>query len=459
MSPQCSDQTFLFDGVIGRELRARFDAGPVSSDGGVILLSDTDRRLGLLSRFAACFADHRVAARVQHDVEQLVRQRVFGLCLGYEDVSDHDLLRTDPLLAAVCGSEESLAGKSTLSRVEMTRAGASSGERYCKVELDMARTDELFVDVFTESFDVPPGLIVLDLDHTDVALHGHQEGRFFHGYYDHYCYLPLYVFSGEHVLLARLQTADGDPARDVVAEMSALVARIRRRWPSVRIVVRGDSGFCREELMAWCEGEGHFYVLGLARNKRLQAHVAESLERAKARSQKRERSVRVYEDFRWSTLKSWSRRRRVVAKCEYLASGKSNPRFVVTNLPRRSWSARRLYEQLYCARGEMENRIKEQQLGLFADRLSTPTLRGNQTRMLFSAVAYALVHGLRRLGLAGTELARAQAWTIRAKLLKIGAVVRITTRRIWVSLSSASPAKHVFATAHANLRAHSPPGA
>ena len=445
MRTECSSQGTLFAGVAGRDVVVRFDAGEVTSNGGALLLERADRRVKLTSRFAACFRDHRDPERIEHTVRQLVSQRVLGLCLGYEDVSDHDAVGKDPLFAAVCGRREGeLAGHATLSRLELTKSGATAATRYEKIEMVQERVDDLLAALFVEAKgDADPGLIVLDVDNSDVPLHGRQEGRFFHGYYDGYCYLPLYVFAGEHLLLARLQTADGDPARDVVSELKKIVSRLRAKWPRARILVRGDSGFCREELMAWCEAAGHFYVLGVRRNERLQDEIADALAEAKAAHEKSGRPERVFRDFDWTTLKSWSRVRRVVAKAEHLA-GKSNPRFVVTNLSRRSWSAQRLYEELYCARGEAENRIKEQQLGLFGTRLSTPTLSGNAVRMAMATMAYALTCALRRLGLAGTEMACAQADTIRLRLLRIGALVRITSRKIWVSMSASWPWRALF---------------
>jgi hypothetical protein len=455
MKTDCSTQGTLFDGIAGRDAVARFDAGEVTSSAGVLLLERTDRRLGLLSRFAACFRDHRDPRRVEHTVEQMVSQRVFGLCLGFEDITDHDYVGKDPLLAAACGKREgTLATHPTLSRLERTQLGATAKTRYAKIEMLQGRVDDLLAEAFVEALGPEdPGLIVLDIDHSDVPLHGAQEGRFFHGYYGHYCYLPLYVFCGEHLLLARLQTADGNATRHVVTELKAIVARLRRRWPRAKILVRGDSGFAREELMAWCEASGHFYVLGLARNKRLQRHVADALEEARVAHEKSGRAERTYRDFDWATIESWSRSRRVVAKAEHLRGGKANPRFVVTNLSRRSWSSKRLYERLYCARGEAENRIKENQLDLFGTRLSTPTLQGNRVRMAMSAMAYVLTCALRRIGLAGTEMARAQANTIRLRLLRIGAIVRITTRKIWVSMSSSWPWQGLFATCAARLLA------
>jgi hypothetical protein len=455
MSTKCSTQGVLFPGVAGRDAVVQFNAGDVTSNGGVLMLERADRRIGLTPRFAACFRDHRDPDRVEHTARQLVAQRVFGLCLGYEDVSDHDALGKDPLLVAACGKREGeLASHPTLSRLEMTRQGASAATRYAKVEMVQERVDDLLADIFIEAKGgAYPGLIVLDVDNSDVPLHGGQEGRFFHGYYGNYCYLPLYVFAGDHLLLARLQTADGDPARDVVLELKKIVARLRRKWPRVKILVRGDSGFCREELMAWCEAAGHFYVLGLARNARLEKKIAGALEEAATAHEKSGRAERVFRDFDWTTRESWSRERRVVAKAEHLVGGKSNPRFVVTNLPRRSWSPKRLYEELYCARGEAENRIKEQQLGLFGTRLSTPTLQGNAVRMAMSAMAYVLTCALRRLGLAGTEMAHAQGDTIRLRLLRIGALVRVTSRKIWVSMSASWPWRDLFESCAARLLA------
>ena len=455
MRAECITTGTLFPDIAGRDAVVRFDAGDVTSDGGVLLLERADRRIDLTRRAALCFRDHRSPERIEHTVRQLVAQRVYGLCLGYEDVSDHDLIGKDPLLAAACGRDEGpLAGKSTLSRLEMTKKGATSATRYEKVELVEERVDQLLADVYMDAMGpADPGLIVIDVDASDVPLHGRQEGRFFHGYYDEHCYLPLYAFAGDHLLLARLRTADHDAAKGVVDELKAIVARLRQRWSRAQILVRGDSGFCREELMAWCEAAGHFYVVGLARNARLEEKVADALAEATALHEKSKKAERVFRDFDWTTLDTWSRDRRVVAKAEHLVGGKQNPRFVVTNLSRNSWSARRLYEDLYCARGEAENRIKEQQLGLFATRLSTPTLQGNTVRTAMSAMAYVLTCALRRIGLAGTEMENAQADTIRLRLLKVGALIRVTTRKIWVSMSSSWPGKEVFTACAARLLA------
>ena len=423
----------------------------MTSDGGALLLRRTDRQLNLLPRLAACFRDERDSRYISHSVPELVAQRVYGLALGYEDLSDHDQLREDSLLAVLSGKPgigtEPLAGKSTLNRLELSTGTA---DRYKKIHCRTEAIDELLVSVFLEAHAHAPERLVLDLDVTDLPLHGHQEGRFFHGYYDSYCYLPLYIFCGEHLLCARLRTADQDAAGSQ-AEVERLVTQIRRVWPTVQIIVRADSGFCREELMKWCEEHGLSYVLGFARNARLRRLIEPQMQEAAQQHQATQQPARVFTELVYQTTTgSWSQARRVVAKAEYLAKGE-NPRFVVTNLPAEAWSAQPLYEELYCARGEMENRIKEQ-FSLFASRVSAETLRANQLRLYFSALAYVLVYGLRRLALAGTELACAQATTIRLRLLKIGAQIRVTTRKVWISLASSYPYQSLFMQAWRQLR-------
>jgi len=422
----------------------------MSSDGGALLLERTDQRLNLIQRAAACFEDRRKPWLVEHRVEEMLAQRVYGLALGYEDLNDHDQLRQDPLLALVSGKQdvaEPLAGKSTLNRMESPAAQPS---RYKKIHCRREALDELLTAVFVEAHAEPPGEIVLDLDVTGLALHGRQEGRFFHGFYDSYCYLPLYIFSGEHLLCARLRTAGQDASAGSLAEVERIVGQLREAWPRVRIILRADSGFCREELMAWCEENGVDYAFGLARNERLRARIDEEMAEAARLCGETGRPARVFGEFRYQTRQSWSRARRVVAKAEQLA-GKENPRYVATSLPAAEWPAQRLYEQLYCQRGEMENRIKEQ-LWLFAARVSAATLAANQMRLYLAALAYVLVHGLRRLGLKGTEWARAQAPTIRLRLLKIGARVRVTARKVWISLASSFPLQNIFAHAWGQLR-------
>jgi len=448
---ECTPSSFEFAGPGRRTVVARFDGGTMSSDGGALLLQQTDRRLNLLGRAAACFEDRRKPWLIEHRVEEMLAQRVYGLALGYEDLSDHDQLRDDPLLALLSGKkrlgDEPLAGKSTLNRLELSSEEPS---RYKKIHCQREGLDELLTAVFVEAHREPPERIVLDLDVTDVTLHGHQEGRFFHGYYNSYCYLPLYIFSGEHLLCARLRTADQDAAAGSQQEVERIVAQIRQVWPQVAIILRADAGFCREELMAWCEENGVDYVFGLARNERLRKRIEEEMAEAARQQQETQQPARVFGEFSYQTRESWSRARRVVAKAEQL-EGKENPRYVVTSLGAEQWPAQPLYEQLYCQRGEMENRIKEQ-LWLFADRVSAETLAANQVRLYLSALAYVLLHGLRQLALRGTEWGRAQAPTIRLRLLKIGAQIRITARKVWISLASSYPLQNIFAHAWGQLR-------
>ena len=441
-------------------MAAAFDGGRQTSDAGVLLLREIAARSGLLRRFAACFTDHRRADRIEHTVEELLSQRVLAQGLGYEDLNDHDTLRDDALLALAAGKPDltgehrrraadrghALAGKSTLNRLERTPAEATATSRYHKIVYDGGAIDALFVDHFLEAHERPPEQVVLDLDVTDDALHGHQEGRFFHGYYGHYCYLPLYIFCGEFLLCARLRTSDRDAAAGAVDELERIVGRIRARWPAVRIAIRADSGFARDEILAWCEAHRIDYVIGLARNARLQAALAGEMAQAQARCEQTGEPARVFKDFRYRTLDSWSRERRVVGKAEALP-GKANPRFVVTSFAAEELDPRALYEDLYCARGDMENRIKEQQLGMFADRTSTATLRANQLRLWIASLAYVLAHELRRVGLAHTALARAQMTTIRLRLLKIGASVHVSVRRVRIAMSSVFPLQRVFAQA------------
>ncbi len=449
---ECNQTAFLFEAHFSRPVVAGFDGARMTTDGGALLLRAVDRKIGLLPRVAVCFTDARDPQRVAHPLRALLAQRLYALALGYEDVNDHEELRRDPLLAVLAGQrelEQPLAGKSTLNRLELTPAGAPQGQRYHKITYSAEALDTLLVDIFLEAHAQPPRQVVLDVDATDTPLHGEQEARFFHGYYGHYCYLPLYVFCGEHLLCARLRPSNQDASAGSVEEVARIVRQMRRRWPHVRIVLRADSGFCREELLAWCETHRVDYVLGLARNSRLRRKMASAMRLAKQEHRRTGKAARVFTEFFYRTRKSWSRARRVVAKAEYLDKGE-NPRFVVTSLPAQRWPAQKLYEQLYCARGEMENRIKEQ-LSLFSDRLSTETLRANQLRLYFSSLAYVLLHALRRLALAGTEWATAQVETIRLRLLKIAAEVRLTARRICVRYSRAYPWKALFAAAWAHL--------
>jgi hypothetical protein len=390
-----------------------------------------------------------------------------GLALGYADLNDHDRLRFDPLLAVASGKGDptgrdrrreqdrgkALASSSTLNRLELTPADADGEARYKKIVADQAGLDRVLVEHFIQSHDTPPDTLWLDLDATDDPLHGHQEGRFFHGYYyGHYCYLPLYITSGEHVLCARLRRSDIDAAAGSVEELTRIVGQLRAAWPQVRIIIRGDSGFCREDIMAWCEAEGIDFVLGLAKNDRLKAMSLRWRIDAQQAFLDTCESSRVFGELKYRTRKTWRRARRVVVKAEHLAKG-ANPRYVVTSLSAEEADARTLYEDLYCARGDMENRIKEQQLELFADRTSTQTMRANQLRLTLSTVAYTLLVALRRLGLQDTELERATPGNIRMRLLKVGAQVRVSVRRVVVALSEAFPAQNVFMQAARNLAA------
>ena len=450
---QCNQSAFPFEAHFSRRVVAQFDGVEMTSDGGALLLREADRKIGLLRRVARCFHDARAPERIEHGLSEMLAQRIYGLALGYEDLNDHEELRRDPLLAVVAGRrelQEPLAGKSTLNRLELVPVGSALEDRYHKITYSAEALDALLVEIFLEAHGEPPAEIVLDLDATDTPLHGEQEARFFHGYYGHYCYLPLYIFCGDHLLCARLRPSNQDASAGSVAEVERIVTQIRARWKQTRILLRGDSGFCREELMAWCETHGVHYVWGFARNQRLQRKIARPLREAKREHQRTGKAARVFAEFPYRTYQSWSRMRRVVAKAEHLEKGE-NPRFVVTSLSAEDWPAQKLYEQLYCARGEMENRIKEQ-LSLFSDRLSTETMRANQLRLYFSSLAYVLVAALRRLGLQGTEWATAQVNTIRLRLLKLAAEVRLTARRIWIRFSRAYPWKPFFVAAWQALR-------
>jgi Transposase DDE domain group 1 len=460
MRTECSPALFEFAPVEGRAVVAGFDGGAITSDAGALLLGATDRAIDLVGRFAACFTDARDPERVEHAVATLVGQRVFGIALGYEDLNDHDRLRHDPVLAVLAGKLEAarrdcapLAGKSTLNRLEHAPAGEPG--RYHRIGHDGAAIEALFVDLFLDAHRSPPRQIILDLDATDVPLHGHQEGRFFHGYYDAYCYLPLYIFCGRHLLAAKLRRSNIDASAGALEEVERIVHRIRARWPRVRILLRADSGFAREALMAWCEANRVDFVFGLARNARLVEELAIDLAWAEDDAARTGRSARRYRDFRWSTLDSWSRRRRVIGKAEW-TRGEANPRFVVTSLKRGEIDARELYERVYCARGDMENRVKECQLDLFAGRASAATMRANQLRLWFASMAYVLLCALRRIGLAHTQFAEATCGTLRLALLRIGALVRRSVRRISVAMASAHPHQAEFALAHARLTAAAP---
>ena len=455
MPTECGSTLFEFARVEGRAVVASFDGGQITSDAGALLLGAADRVIGLTRKLAACFTDARDPALVEHAVETLVMQRVVGIALGHEDLVDHDELRHDPVLATLAGKLAArrhdcapLAGKSTLNRLERSQPEPT---RYARLAADTAAIETLFVDLFLDAHHTAPEQIILDLDATDDPLHGHQEGRFFHGYYDCHCYLPLYVFCGRHLLAAKLRRSNIDASAGAVEEVARIIGLIRARWPKVRILLRADSGFARETLMAWCEANRVDYLFGLARNARLAAAIAAELDEARGEAGESGKPARRFRDFTWRTLKGWSRERRVIGKAEW-TEGKANPRFVVTSLSADDAEARQLYETIYCARGETENRIKECQLDLFADRTSAATVRANQLRLWFASAAYVLLCALRRIGLAHTKFATATCGTIRLRLLKIGALVRISVRRVMVAMASSCPAQHEFAQAYERLR-------
>lgn len=468
---ECSGQLFDFQALDARSVQAAFDGGKVTSDAGGLLLREIEAKFLFIERLAQCFTDHRDPDLIEHSLVDLLKQRIFGLCLGYEDLIDHDQLRHDPLLAVLVGKSDplgerrwhtadrgkALAGKSTLNRLELTAVGADADSRYKKIVAHMSRIEEYLIETYIQQQAPPPQRIVLDLDATDDPLHGNQLGGFFHAYYGHYCFLPLYIFAGDHPLCARLRPSNIDGCCGALKQVQRIVARLRQAWPEVKIVLRGDSGFCREHLMAWCDANRVDYLFGLAKNQRLTRILGPELHAAKLEHQRTGQAARVFKDFTYRTQKSWSRARRVVGKAEHLAKG-PNPRFVVTSLSVEEFPAQTLYEQEYCARGEMENRIKEQQLCLFADRTSCETMRANQLRLYLATTAYVVMRALREHGLKNTEMAQAQCGTIRLKLFKIGALVRISVRRVTVALSESYPFRTLFAQVCAHLKQLFRPG-
>lgn len=460
MVTQCTQQRFGFQRISKLKVEAQFNGGSIVSDGGGLLLREVEKRTGILQQFARLFSDGRDPSRIEHSCWELLAQRIYALALGYEDLNDHDLLREDLLLATLVEKEDptgqhrrcrqdqgkALAGKSTLNRLELYEAG----DRYKKIRVDWEASQRFFVHRFLESFPQPTEPLILDLDATDDPLHGAQEGRFFHGYYNCYCYLPLYIFCQGFPLWAELRSSNIDASAGAVEALEIVVAEIQTKWPEAEIWIRGDSGFARQAIMAWCEDHQVDYVLGLAKNSRLIEEIEPELEHVASQYEQTQEPTRTFAEFLYRTRKSWSRSRRVIAKAEHLSKGR-NPRFVVTSLSSEHYPARDLYEQIYCARGDVENRIKEQQLALFAGRTSSSKMAANQLRLWFATVAYLLVHQLRRLGLEGTSMARAQCDTIRLRLLKIGSQVRISIRRIFFSMASGYPHADLFAQVHGNL--------
>ena len=456
--------------VLGRrKVVGEFEGGTITSDAGGILLREIESARSYISDFESCFVDYRNQKYVEHPLGDLLSQRIFGICLGYEDINDHDELRKDPLFATICNKEDPegenrenkkdrgipLASRSTLNRIEYTEDGLEEPTRYRKIFYNEEKVQQFFVSKFIESRgEENPEFLILDIDATDDPVHGHQQGRFFHGYYDNYCYLPLYIFCDNDLLCARLKTANLDPGNEALSDIKRVVLQLKEKWPDVKILIRGDSGFCRNQIMEWCEEqEGVFYLFGLARNTRLYKRITREMKEAKVEYNEKHKPCRKYKDFKYKTLSSWSKKRRVIGKAEYGSKGE-NPRFIVTNL--KEYEARQLYEELYCARGEMENRIKEQQLYLFADRTSCSMLAANRLRLYFACVAYMLMNELRKTGLAGTELETAQCSTIRLKVFKIGAIIKISVRRVYINLSSAYPYKDIFYQIIKNLSKNYP---
>ena len=465
MRTHCSPNQFTFQAFNGRSVSSSFDGGHITSDSGGLLLREIEEGQRFIQRFSQCFTDLRNPRFIEHSVYELVSQRAYGLCFGNEDLNDHDLLRADPLLALLCGKQDlegkgrrnvrdrgkPLAGKSTLNRLETAGSLLSDRPRYKKIVAEMSELEEYFVGAFLRTKKKPPRLLILDFDATDDPLHGKQEGRFFHGYYDCYCYLPLYVFCGDQLLWAQLRKADIDASDGALKVLQRLVKLIRHKWPLVKILMRADSGFCRDSLMSWCEGNEVKYLFGMAKNRRLLKRISRTMKKSKRDWASSGRAARRFIQFSYRTRNSWSCSRRVVAKAEYMDKG-ANPRFVVTNLSAQEYEGQELYEKLYCARGEMENRIKEQQLYLFADRTSSATMRANQLRLWFSSLAYVILNELRSVGLRGTRLAEATCASMRLKLLKIGAHVKVSVRRVFFSMPSGYPDQELFRTVLSNLQ-------
>lgn len=469
MKTQCKANRLKFQPLCNRKIEADFSGGTISSDGGGLLLRECERKIQLTERVAACFQDFRNRDAVEHTVLDLVRQRVFALALGYEDLNDHETLRNDPLLAVLVGKTDPagsdrprerdkghpLAAPSTLNRMEQSAVSGSADHRYKKLTVDFEAMDDLLIDLFLDQVKEEPDSLILDLDSTDIELHGNQEKKFYHGYYRHYCYLPLFVYSGAHLLAARLLPASVDTAKYAPEILGRIISRLRTKWTGLPVIVRGDSGFCRDQLMSWCEARSVHYLFGLAQNKRLKTEITEELAAAREEFLETKEAARRFKDFRYRTLDSWSRTRRVVGKAEHLAKG-ANPRFVVTSLFQEDFDAQTLYEQEYCARGEMENQLKQVQLDLFGDRLSSSDFKANKLRLFFAGFAFVLLETFRREVLQGTELANAYLGTIRLKLFKVAAIFKMSVRRVFFQLSSSFPYQELFMLAWRRLSRASP---
>jgi len=441
-----------------RTVLAAFDGGEITSDAGVLLLRERARQIKLFDRMAACFTDHRDPLRIKHQLPTLLSQRVCGIALGYEDINDHDSLRNDPaikLLSSSCHTSKdktpaALAGKSTLNRLEHSREAGNP--RYHQMVPNLKKLSNLFTDIFLDSHDTPPKEITLDIDATDIKAHGHQENSFFHGYYEERCFLPLYIFCGHHLLLAQLRPSNIDGARGSRNVIRRIIKMIRNRWPKVKILVRGDSGFVRENLIKWCENNSVDYVFGLARNNNLLKKAQKVRAKAAKGMIDTNEVTRAYGDFYHRTKsESWAWPRRVIIKAEHRPGKKPQCRFLVTSLNRKTVSPKELYEDIYCPRGDMENRIKDCQLDLFGDRMSSHDYRANQLRLIMAGFAYVLIDSIRREALQNTSLAKAVPNTIRLKLLKVGARVINSVRRVKISMPNAYPYKSLFFKVHAAL--------
>jgi len=455
MDTHCNSDKLDYKPLFGRRITAHFDGGDITSDAGVLLLREIEEKGRLIARLAECFTDHRDASLVEHSVEELLRQRIFALALGYEDLNDHDELRLDPALAAAVGKADPtgdersrqrdqgkpLAAASTLNRLELSCEHGGADARYKRFEADFAAIENLLVSLWIDHLDEELDTLIIDADATDFELHGDQQDKFYHGYYGHYCYLPLYIFCADWLVASRLRRADQDASRGTLRDLEVILEQLRSRRPDVRVILRGDSGFARDHIMSWCEQWDVDFVIGLAKNSRLKERITEPMARAKATFDKTGEAARVFTEFAYETLDSWSRKRRVVAKSEYLCGGE-NPRFVVTSLDDENAEAAHLYEDIYCARGDAENRIREQ-LELFADQMSSHWTASNQMRLYLSGMAYLFICLLRRA-------ARTVGWeglrptTLRLRLLKIGAQVEVTCRRVWLRMASSCPWQRQF---------------
>jgi Transposase DDE domain group 1 len=453
---ECKQATLRFQEISGKRIEAKFDGGMVSTEAGALILRELCKKRGIFERLKNCFTDYRDAESIEHSVQALLEQRIYGLACGYEDLNDHDILRQDPVFQLLVGKlpelEPKLAGRNTLNRLELSGQEMQAGERYKKIVCNDERMQEFFVEEFVRYAKRHKlKQIVLDCDATDVPLHGKQEGRFFHGYYGHYCYLPLYIFCEEFPLWAELRPSNIDASLGTEEALSKIVGQLRKRLKNIKIIVRGDSGFARDSIMQFCENSGIDYVLGLARNARLESELEDTMIEAKAKFKKTTSAARLFKDFQYKTLDTWSRTRRVIGKAEYLPKG-PNPRFIVTSLSRSALKAAELYENCYCKRGEMENHIKEQ-FQLFSYRLSSGVKRANQLRLWFSTLAYLILVLVKKYALKHTSLANAEVLSIRLKLIKLAAKITVSARRVYLSFAQGFPFQALFATALKNAAA------